>query len=176
MDWGLTIGNIYFNSIDVIMFALLMIGGIGGAISGFAESFSKTAGYLIGLIVALMFTALLSPTFVSTFNISPFFASLFAFVALFVAGFLLMRFLGGLLDKIFSVSNGLDAINKLLGFFWGLLEMLVLIAIILYFLRMQTLFNITGLLSKSQFVTRLIDPYQPVTMQWVSSQLGNINV
>jgi hypothetical protein len=33
MDWGITIGSVFFSSIDIIVFALCMFGGIGGAIT-----------------------------------------------------------------------------------------------------------------------------------------------
>ena len=48
MQWGLTIGSVYFNSIDIIVFVLAIIGGIADTLTGFADAFSHRSGYIVG--------------------------------------------------------------------------------------------------------------------------------
>ena len=56
MQWGVTIGSIYFNSIDIIVFSLAVIAGIVGTLVGFAKAFSHHSGFIVGFFSGLMFT------------------------------------------------------------------------------------------------------------------------
>jgi len=170
MNWGFSIGSTYFNSIDTIMFALVLIGGIGGAITGFAMSFAKSAGYLAGLFVGLAFCSKLSSAFMKTFGMNAFFASLVSFMLLFGIGYIVLCLLGATLQKVFEVADGLEAINRILGFVWGMILMGAYLGLACYFLRMQSLWNVEPLFGKSQFIIHLIDPLTPGAASWVQSQ------
>ncbi|HKL57094.1 MAG TPA: CvpA family protein, partial [Sphaerochaeta sp.] len=91
MDWGITIGSVYFNSIDIIVFSLAIIGGIAGTITGFADAFAHRSGFLVGFFLALMFTKVLAELLFDSFGLAMFFSSLISFVLLFLAGYILMR-------------------------------------------------------------------------------------
>ena len=175
MDWGVTIGSVYFNSLDIIVFFLAIIGGITGTLTGFADAFTHRAGYLVGFFVALMFTKILGEVLVDSFALSLFFSSLISFVVLFIAGYALMRVIGNLLDTALN-ATGLRAINGLLGFIWGVAEVLVFASFILYVLEMQKAFDFSSVLDKSQFVLRLVRPFVPETVSWFSSAVSSANV
>ena len=175
MDWGLTIGSVYFNSIDIIVFCLAIIGGIAGTITGFADSFAHRAGFIVGFFLSLMFTKVLAEVLLAAFGLAMFFSSLISFVLLFLAGYVLMRVIGNLLDTALNVT-GLRAVNSLLGFIWGVIEVLVVAAFILYVLELQTAFDLSSVLGQSQFVLRLVRPLVPETVSWFTLTVNAANV
>jgi membrane protein required for colicin V production len=175
MDWGLTIGSVYFNSIDIIVFALAIVGGIGGTLNGFADSFSHRAGYIAGFAMGLMFTRILSDLLSQSFGLPLFAASLISFLFLFLVGYGLLRFVGNLLEAALN-GIGLRPVNSLLGFVWGVFEMLVLLSIVLYALEMQKAFDISKYLDASQFVLRFVRPLVPETVDWITHQVSNAHV
>lgn len=168
MDWGITIGSVFFSSIDIIVFALCMFGGIGGAITGFADSFASSAGYIMGFFVSLMFTGRLSSLVQETFPGFPLFlAVLVVFVLLFLVGYGLLRLIGNFLEHVME-SIGIDVINKLLGFFWGIIEAGIILSVIIYLLDLQTVFDLSQWFDKSQIVVRLVRPLVPESIGIVS--------
>lgn len=175
MDWGITIGSVYFNSIDIIVFSLAIIGGIAGTITGFADAFAHRSGFLVGFFLALMFTKVLAELLFDSFGLAMFFSSLISFVLLFLAGYILMRVVGNLLETALDVT-GLRAVNSLLGFFWGVLEVLVFGAFVLYMLEVQTAFDLSSILGQSQFVLRLVRPLVPETVNWFTVTVNGAHV
>lgn len=175
MDWGITLGSVYFNSIDIIVFCLAIIGGIAGTITGFADAFAHRAGFIVGFFLALIFTKILAELLFVSFGLAMFFSSLISFVLLFLAGYILMRVVGNLLDTALNVT-GLRAVNSLLGFFWGVLEVLVLAAFILYLLELQTAFDLSSVLDRSEFVRILVRPLVPETVNWFAVTVNGAHV
>lgn len=171
MDWGMTIGSVYFNSIDIIVFCLAIIGGIADTITGFADSFTHRAGFIVGFFLSLMFTKMLAEVLLASFGLAMFFSSLISFVLLFLAGYILMRVIGNLLETALNVT-GLRPVNSLLGFIWGVVEVIVFSAFILYILELQTAFNLSSVLDKSQFVLRLVRPLVPDTVNWFTQTVN----
>ncbi len=171
MSWGITLGGNFFNALDVILFLILMIGGIGGALVGFIESFSRSAGYVLGTIGGLMFTVPVASLFMRTFDLSVFPASLLAFVVLFMVTFVLVRIAASILQRVIDLSVGLEAVDRLLGFFWGFLSTFLVVAVICYAMRSQKLLNVAPLFSSSQFITRIIDPYLPAAIRAVKESV-----
>ncbi len=175
MDWGMTIGSVYFNSIDIIVFTLAIVGGIAGTITGFADAFAHRAGFIVGFFLALMFTKVLAELLLVSFGLAMFFSSLISFVLLFLAGYILMRVIGNLLDTALNVT-GLRAVNSLLGFFWGVIEVLVFSAFVLYMLELQTSFDLSPVMDRSQFVLRLVRPLVPETVNWFTLTVNAAHV
>ncbi len=171
MSWGITLGGNFFNALDIILFLILMIGGIGGALVGFIESFSRSAGYVLGTIGGLMFTVPVAGLFMETFGLSVLPASLLAFVVLFMVAFILVRIAASILQRVVDLSAGLEAIDRLLGFFWGVLTSFLIIALICYAMRSQKLLNVAPLFDASQFITRVIDPYLPAAIRAVKESV-----
>ena len=170
MDWGVTIGSVYFNSVDIIVCILAIIGGIADTLTGFADAFAHRSGYLVGFFVSLMFTKILSAVFVEAFTLPPLLGSLIAFVVLFIIGYALMRMVGNLLETALN-ATGLRAVNGLLGFIWGVAEVVIVAAAVLYILELQTAFDFSPVMDKSQFVLYLVRPMVPETVNWFTLNL-----
>ncbi|NMA23182.1 MAG: CvpA family protein, partial [Spirochaetales bacterium] len=122
MQWGMTIGKVFFNSVDIIVFGLAIIAGIGGTLRGFAKAFSHRSGYIVGFFAGLMFTKMIAELLAQSFNLPPLLATLVAWIVLFLIGYILMRIVGGLLETALE-ATGLRQVNALLGFLWGVFEL-----------------------------------------------------
>ncbi|MGH0052008.1 MAG: CvpA family protein [Sphaerochaetaceae bacterium] len=175
MQWGLTIGSVYFNSIDIIVFSLAIIGGIADTLSGFADAFSHRSGYIVGFFAALMFTKLIAELLVQSFSLPPLLASLISFVVLFLIGYALMRFVGNLLETALN-ATGLRSVNGLLGFLWGVLEVGIVCALVIYVLELQTAFDLSAIFDRSQFTLNVVRPLVPETVNWFASTVQVPNV
>lgn len=175
MQWGVTIGSIYFNSIDIIVFSLAVIAGIVGTLVGFAKAFSHHSGFIVGFFSGLMFTKMVAEVIVQSFYLPPLLASLVAWVVLFLIGYLLMRIVGKLLETALT-ATGLRQVNALLGFLWGAFELAIIAAIILYVLELQRAFDLSSVLDQSQFVLNVVRPLVPETFSWITSTTGLTNV
>lgn len=148
----------YLKTLDYILFVLFMVGGIWGAIKGFIEEISTKFGYIIGLVSALMFTHLLSPVFENNLGFPRWFAAFVSYFVFFIAGYLLIKLLGTILNNIVDTAN-LTAVDRLIGFFLGLVEAFLLIAMVEYILSFQNLFNLEHVFSESLFSSRLVLPF-----------------
>ncbi|MBK5200233.1 MAG: CvpA family protein [Spirochaetaceae bacterium] len=161
MDWGLTLGSTYFNSLDIIIFCLTIIGGISGAFQGFAKSFTSKAGILVGLIVALMFTKPVAELISTNFPISSaLLISLIAYLITFLLGYWIMLWLGATLSKIMD-KLGLSVVDGLLGFVFGGLLTFFVCAGIVYLFSFQSLLDLSSITEKSYMYNSLIMPLIP---------------
>ncbi len=170
MQWGLTIGSVYFNSIDIIVFALAIIGGIADTLVGFADAFSHRSGYIVGFFSGLMFTRIIADIVSASFALPPILAALLSFIVLFLIGYALMRIVGNLLETALN-ATGLRAVNGLLGFLWGVIEVVIAASVIIYILELQKVFDLSAVFDASQFVLNIVRPMVPDTVHWCASSV-----
>jgi len=170
MQWGLTIGSVYFNSIDFIVFALAIIGGIADTLVGFADAFSHRSGYIVGFFSGLMFTRIIADIVSASFALPPILAALLSFIVLFLIGYALMRIVGNLLETALN-ATGLRAVNGLLGFLWGVIEVVIAASVIIYILELQKVFDLSAVFDASQFVLNIVRPMIPDTVHWFASSV-----
>lgn len=161
MDWGLTLGSTYFNSLDIIIFCLTIIGGISGAFQGFAKSFTAKVGILVGIITGLMFTKPVAGLINSNFAISSaLLVSLIAYIITFLIGYWLMLWLGSILSRIMD-SLGIGVVDTLLGFVFGVILTFFVCAGIVYLFSFQSLLDLNSITEKSYLYNTLIIPLIP---------------
>jgi membrane protein required for colicin V production len=170
MQWGLTIGSVYFNSIDIIVFALAIIGGIADTLVGFADAFSHRSGYIVGFFSGLMFTKIIADIVSQSFALPPIISSVLSFIVLFLIGYALMRIVGNLLETALN-ATGLKAVNGLLGFLWGVIEVVIAASVIIYILELQEVFDLGAVFDASQFVLNIVRPLVPDTVHWFASSV-----
>ena len=170
MQWGLTIGSVYFNSIDIIVFALAIIGGIADTLVGFADAFSHRSGYIVGFFSGLMFTKIIADIISQSFALPPIISSVLSFIVLFLIGYALMRIVGNLLETALN-ATGLKAVNGLLGFLWGVIEVVIAASVIIYILELQEVFDLGAVFDASQFVLNIVRPLVPDTVHWFASSV-----
>ena len=147
----------YLTTIDYVIFILLMIGGLWGAIKGAIDELTRKFGYVLGLLVGFMFTSLLAPVLVENLGFPYWFAAFLSYFVIFMFGYCLMTGLGTALSGI-SESSSLEFVDHFLGFVVGLLEAVLLIALAEYLLNYQNLFNLKSIFENSFLSNNIILP------------------
>ncbi|NLZ77703.1 MAG: CvpA family protein [Spirochaetales bacterium] len=162
-----------FNIVDIIVFVLMIVGGISGAFVGFAQTFTRRGGYLIGFLTALLLTRRVQPFLADTLGLNVFFSSLLAFVLLFVIGYALIRIFGSMLENAFE-AIGLKGVDAFLGFAWGVCEMVIVSAFILFFLESTALKELAPYLGESRFVQSFVHRFMPDAVRIIKETASNL--
>ena len=147
----------YLSTLDYIIFILFMVGGVWVAMKGFFNELSTKFGYVLGFILALMFTHSLSPVFLNRLGFPSWFSAFISYFLIFIVGYLLMRGFGTVLSNILDTAH-LTAVDKFLGFFFGLAEVFLILVAAEFILGYQDLFNLKQVFDESLLSSRLILP------------------
>ena len=143
-------------TIDFIFFFLIILMVIHGFLKGFIEELFSWAAPVLAIGIAVFMypqgAAFIRERFMENVRIVP---ELLAFIAIFLLVILFVKFLGRVLRDVISGIH-LGTVNKLLGAVFGIAEGLALTAIILFFLTVQPVFNVSKILSDSIFVRLLL--------------------
>jgi membrane protein required for colicin V production len=165
-EWGLTIGSYVFNIVDVAIVVLAFMGAVMGSVKGFAMEFSARAGFLVGIAIALVFAKLGSDIVMENLGLPLLWSTLIAFVVLFIIGYLVMMLLGTLLDKTLDALM-LDWLDRLLGFFLGIAEVLVVVAFLIYMLQIQNVVDLSQYFTKSVIFENILKPIAPKGLEFM---------
>ena len=124
-----------FAIIDIVFLIIILVMAIKGAVNGFiAEVFGKAA-FLVGLLVGVLFYNDLAVVLVQWISVV-FLAQVVSFLLLFILTFLLIKVIQHVLGGIFK-GDILGSLNRALGFFLGLAEGVLIVAMILLVLHVQ---------------------------------------
>jgi membrane protein required for colicin V production len=156
-NWQFTVAHFVFNIVDIVILALAFLAAVVGATKGFAREFSARAGFLVGLFVALQFTTLATSLVVNTFDLPLLWSTLIAFIILFAIGYIVIMIIGSLLEKTLHALK-LAWLDHLLGLALGVVELLAVVALIVYLLELQNVINLGSYFDNSLFVQMLIKP------------------
>jgi membrane protein required for colicin V production len=135
----------------IIVLFMLLRGLLRGAL---AELFSLGA-VIAGIAAAVIFSASIGVLVEEHLGLNGW-GRIIAFMGLFLVTYIIMKIIKKLL-KSFVDSVNLQNLDKALGFFMGLLEGLALVALLIFFLRLQPLFDVRGMLAGSLCV-KIIHP------------------
>ncbi len=118
-----------FTFIDALFTALIVLFALAGAIRGLIrEVFGKLA-VVLAVLVAISFFGVLAVQLAAVIP-NPIGASVVAFLLLFVVTFIVVKIVQLMLGAVFR-GEILGSLNRTLGFFFGALEGLVLVALFL---------------------------------------------
>jgi membrane protein required for colicin V production len=170
VDWGFTIGAYVFNIVDVAIVVLAFMGAVVGSVRGFAMEFSARAGFLVGIVIALVFAKLGAGLVMDNLGLPVLWSTLIAFVVLFIIGYLIMMMLGTLLDKTLDALM-LDWLDRLLGFFLGIAEVLVVVAFLIYMLQLQNVVDLSAYFTKSVIFENILKPIAPKGLELMKDLL-----
>lgn len=138
-----------FAFIDIVFAIIIIAFAISATVKGFvAELFGKAA-FILGLVIAVMFYGELYPFIVKWISVE-FFAQAIAFILLFVVTFLLVKIIQHIIASLFQ-SDIMSGLNRAMGFLLGIVEGMLVVAVILIFLNIQPWFDTTQLLDNSFF-------------------------
>ncbi|QSI05667.1 CvpA family protein [Treponema pedis] len=125
-------------------------------IRGFIAEFFSKAAVIVGGLVAVLFYKLFTPI-ISGLMGPQALSAVIAFLILFLATYLVIKLIELLLGSLFS-NQSLKSLDRALGFFLGLIEGLLLIAVLLMLIHLQPVVNPAKLLDGSIFA-KILSPF-----------------
>jgi len=123
------------NYLDIIIVIALSYGFIKGFSKGIIKELTTLLALIIGIYTAINFSLYLEDMVSDVFRVSKKFLPITTFFILFFVSFLLVRVLGGFLDKL-TKALSLGVISKILGAIFGVIKMVVIIGF-LYFIERE---------------------------------------
>ncbi|MDR2631432.1 MAG: CvpA family protein [Spirochaetaceae bacterium] len=142
--------------IDIIFIALVLILVIRCALRGFIEEVLSMASVVAGALSAVFFYkkggVFIRERYLENVGIIP---EILAFAILFLIPFVGIRIVGHIIKDIIAKVN-LGGFDRFLGILFGLLEGITLIALVLFVIDIQPLFDKNLLLEKSFFARFLL--------------------
>jgi membrane protein required for colicin V production len=157
-----------FEVIDVIFVTLILLIVIRCMLRGFIKEVMTMASVVLGLGTAFFLFkpggAFIRDRYMPEMQFLP---EILGFIGIFFIVFLAVKILEYILRDIIIRIN-LGGLDRVLGFFFGLLEGVALVSLVLFVLSMQPLFDPEPILGKSLFAQYLL-PYIGVITKWVGS-------
>ncbi|GHV17699.1 hypothetical protein FACS189493_5780 [Spirochaetia bacterium] len=142
--------------IDIIFIVLILIMVIRAGLRGFIEELMSMAAVVLGLGGAFFFYSRGGVYIRGKFmGDTPVLPEILAFVVLFLIVFLAVKLLEYILRDIIDRVN-LDGVDHFLGLLFGVVEGVVLVALILLVISIQPLFDPAPLLENSVFARFLL--------------------
>ena len=117
---------------DIILFAFLVWGVINGLRKGLFVELASLVSLLLGIFIAIKFSGAVGHFFDGSLPEDPKTAAITAFIITFVAVVVGIFLLAKVLTKIADFS-GLGLTNRVLGGFFGLLRMVLVLSVLLSF-------------------------------------------
>lgn len=136
-----------FAIIDIVFLIIILVMSIKGAVNGFITEVFGKAAFLVGLLVGVLFYNDLAVVLVQWISVV-FLAQVVSFLLLFILTFLLIKVIQHVLGGIFK-GDILGSLNRALGFFLGLAEGVLIVAVILLVLHVQPWIQVDSLLAGS---------------------------
>ncbi len=158
---------------DVIGIVVLLAAGFRCAFRGFVTEFLSVLAVLVALTLSVLFTASLTPLFAPYLGES-FWTPIVAFLILFLVGYLIIKIIESTLHRIIEKIQ-LEKLDQALGFFLGLIEGLLVLAILVFILQLQSVIEVKALLEES-FIAGILQRIIPVGAQFLEQRLQEQSV
>lgn len=158
---------------DVIGIIVLIAAGFRCAFRGFVAEFLSVLAILAGLILAVLFTSTLTPVF-SPYLGESFWTPIVAFLLLFLLGYIIIKIIESSLHRMIDKVQ-LEKLDQALGFFLGLVEGFLLLAVLVFILQLQNIVDVHAFLEES-FIARVIQRIIPVGAQFLEQRLQQQSV
>jgi len=137
--------------IDLIFIALIILMVVHGYVKGFIEEIFSWATIVLAIWVAVLFHqqggAFIRTKIMENVRVVP---EVLAFVAIFIIVTVILKMLERVLKDVIQGAR-LGNLNKVLGAVFGLIEGLAITTLILFVLRVQPLFDASGIIGESVF-------------------------
>ena len=156
---------------DVIILAVILIYAIVGMAKGFIKAIFSKLCWILGIFGAILFYKRLSVHMTALVH-NQTVSLILCFLLIFVVIFLIVKIVQIVIERIFDgeIMKGLD---RALGFFFGILEGLVVIFIILFILTLQPWFDVSKLFEGSLIYNFLI-PFVQKSQDSIPQVTGEI--
>ncbi len=136
-----------FAILDIIFVVILLITTIRTTIKGFISEIMTLAALLLGVAAAVLFLKLGTRLIDAYFGQSNW-NQVIAFLVIFLVVYIVVKIFESGLKKLFEQLN-LGSLDRALGFFLGIIEGVLLIALIIIALKMQPFFDMAEAIDDS---------------------------
>ncbi|MFP4179931.1 MAG: CvpA family protein [Spirochaetaceae bacterium] len=156
---------------DVIAIVVLIAMGVRTAFKGFVAEFMTALSLIVGIGGAVLLTSRVSELLIPYIG-ATFWTPVVAFLLVFIVVYLLFKLLETSLHRLIDRIR-LEKLDQSLGFFLGMVEGVILLAVILFFLELQSLVDVEGLFKNSiaaDFIRKLI----PIGAGFIEERLGDV--
>ncbi len=150
--------EISLSIIDLVFILLILAATVRGVFRGFVAEVGSVAALVLGIGGAILFSKSLARVVEKYFGDS-FWNQLIAFLIIFLAVYITVKLLESLLSGIFERLN-LERLDRVLGFFLGIAEGILLVGVVLFVLSWQPFFKTESFLSESIF-SKALSPFLP---------------
>ncbi len=161
--------SVSFVAIDYIFFVIVFIFAMVTLIKGFVDEIFGKAALVLGILFGLVFYNELAKYLLPSIN-NVVICNILAFLILFVGVFILVKIVGAILGKIFQIRI-LKSLDRTLGFAFGVIEGLAIVALIIFILNIQPFFDPRPILKESFFYHLLNVFYSSPTFQELTSHV-----
>lgn len=143
--------------IDVVFIVILFALVANGTSKGFISLFFGKAAFLVGFVTGIIFNNFVSQILLQWIPIV-LVTNVLAFLLLFIATYIIIKVVEKILGWIFK-GEILKSLDRSLGFLFGLVEGVLVVALILLILNVQPWVDVEGLLQESIFNKIFIDSF-----------------
>ena len=150
-----------FTMLDLFFVVVILIFAVKCALTGLVAELLKKLAVVLGVLCAFLFSPTVSALLIGTVK-NPFLAQLCAIILIFSLVFVLLHILMSLISAVLNSVKILASLDKTLGFFFGIIEGLVVVLLILFILYGAELVGLTDICSKSFFFNLIFPKITPV--------------
>lgn len=165
--------NFTFTAFDWILSGLILIFAFSGLAKGFANNVLGKLAFILGVVFACLFYAKIAVVFFKGTE-SVALKNALSFLLIFIAVFLIVKIVQGIISKIFAWQP-LKSLDRTLGFFFGIIEGLAVVWLILFLLSIQPFFSAENLI-RGSFYQNLINNFMEKSGAVISVEEAISNV
>lgn len=144
-----------WNFLDIIFTIIMVFLALRGLIRGFIGEIFSVGAVVVGVGAAVFFSAALAPAVEKALGLESW-GQIIAFLGIFIVAYLVMKLTEKALRGVVENIN-LQNLDKAMGFFLGIVEGTVVVALLVFVLRIQPLFDFSAFLGGS-VLARLLSP------------------
>lgn len=146
------------NPLDVAFTLLLVLVTLRAGFRGFVREFMAVAAIVLGIGAATLFSAVVTVWIDQILGVS-IWNHVIAYLGLFLIVYLIVKLAEGALNVLIERIH-LDGLDHALGLFFGCVEALLVIFLLILIMQVQPFFSFTEILSTSLY-TELLNPLIP---------------
>jgi membrane protein required for colicin V production len=145
-----------FSPLDIGLALIIAVIVVKVTLTGFVTEFFSKAATIVGAVGALFLYGVLTP-YVVRFLGANVYPEAIAFLAIFLVLYLIVKGIQQLAGSAFE-SESMNNLDRALGFFLGVVEGLLVAAVILVAIKMQPWFDISSI-TRDSFFVRFMGPF-----------------
>ena len=163
MEWGI---------LDIIFILIIVVAALRGAFRGMIQEIISLAALFISLLLAAVFYPDLAKWIQQRSSLEDG-ATLIAYAVIFVVSFVLFKLLQKAIVSLINES-AMESTDRLLGFFFGLLEGVLLCFLLVYLMNFQHIVNLDKITGESRIVPYL-ERFLPALDKPASDLIDRLN-